>query len=184
MYGASQLVQGSRSSMRGQFVDLDHPITCSGMLASLQFCFYTGGLDEDQSSFKVYFRIFRYDPEEGILRQTHFLDRNFHVGEARQSFMCLNHYYDVTENVFVLSGDYVAVYIASLSPPLPVLGTNIPRMKVYRDMRIITTQFFSTTVSLSMLEPQEDTVFHVSAEISKCVTSVVSAHTYMSSCIS
>ena len=117
----------------------------------------------------MFFRIFRYDPEGGVLRQTHILDRSFSLQETRRSFICRTHFYDGSENVYVLSGDYVVVYLPTLSPHLPVLGNNIPGMRVYEDKRHVTS-FFSTTIYQSMLKVIEDTAFHVSAEISKYMT--------------
>ena len=172
-YGASQLLQGKQSSKRGQFVDLDHPISCSGVLLSLRFCFYTNDLNDDRSTYRIFFRIFRHDPETDILRQTHFLERVFTVNDPRRSFLCEDHYYSGSENVYVLTGDYVAVYIPSLSEPLPVLGRKLPGMRVYEDKRGITSAFFSTTIPRSTLEAVEDMAIHVSAEIGKCITDVV-----------
>ena len=166
-YGVSQLTEGSRSTERGQFVDLDNPITCSGVLHSLTFCYYADNMNEDQSTFRVFFRIFRYEPVGDVLRQTHVLDRSFNVREDRRSFMCKNHYYSEEENVYVEPGDYIAVYIPSLSAPLPILGRNLPAMRVYGDTRSITTQFFSTTIPQSALVSMENKAIHVSADISK-----------------
>ena len=167
-YGTSQLIEGCRSTERGQFVDLDHPIPCSGLLSSLRFCFYTGDMTENES-YRVIFRIFRYDPEEDVLRQIHSLDRSFDQQQYTRSFACQDHYYNEDETVYVLDGDYVAVYVPMYFEPLPILGRDLPRMTVYEDSRPMSTQFFSTTVRQSDLELEVGTAIHVSAEISEFV---------------
>ena len=168
-YGASQLIEGSRSTKRGQFVDLDHPLPCSGLLGSHRFCFYTGDDTTENESYRVIFRIFRYDPEEDVLRQTHSLDRSFDLQQYTRSFVCQDHYYNENDTVHVLEGDYMAVYIPMYSEPLPVLGRDLPRMTVYEDSRSMSTQYFSTTVRQSDLELEVGTAIHVSAEISEFV---------------
>ena len=164
-YGASQLIQGTRTNKRGQFVDLDHPIPCSGVISSIRFCYYTDTMSDNSETHTIYFRILRYDPEEDILRQTHSFDRGFDLQQTRRSFMCDDHYYE-DETVNVLAGDYVAVYLPMYMEPLSILGRDLPGMTVYEDSRLLSTQFYSPTVRQSDLELEVGMAIHVSAEIS------------------
>ena len=147
-------------------MDLDHPLTCSGSLVSLKFCFYTEDLiDNERHMF--YLRIYRRESE--VLERVHLMEKEV-MGPSEsssQSFICREHIYASGEYVPVLEGDIIAVYLPSLTRALEVVGTNIPGVSLYKDTRFITTQAFSTTVTESSLEEMPNTALHFSAVIGK-----------------
>ena len=93
----------------GHFVD---PLRCSGQLVSLHLCFYTSTITE-HSMYTFYFRILRADTDSYVLRDVYLMQKAFEIGPS-----------DVIGQTFVCSdlGDYIAVYIPSLSKPLIVVG--------------------------------------------------------------
>lgn len=161
-------------------MDLDHPINCSGVITSLQFCFYTSntnsddgdeGESTDDGRQMIYFRLFHYDPVEDTLRLVYTLDKMFQLeNTGHSSFSCINHYYDENEIVDVYEGDHMAVYLPSLSRPLYVVGKNIPGMTLYKDTRSRRSQFYSTTLEKTSLMAVDGMAIHISADIGESIS--------------
>lgn len=170
-YG-SQLAEGSNDMNKKQYVDLDHPLTCSGSLVSLHFCFYTDTI-ETQSLYRFYFRIYRGDRAVS-LRQIYHLEVGIDIqpnAVDEQSLFCISHNYTEDEYVDVLAGDYMAVYVPSTQKPLYVVGSDIPGYTLYSDTRrSINAQFFlSSTIYPSYLSAVDNMAMHISANVGKCI---------------
>ena len=166
----TQATEGRPDTNGRQFVDLDHPLSCSGSLAALHFCFYTANIDRD-TLYRFYLRIYREEPGNS-LTQLHQREIGTEIGPSDvggQSLLCLNHTYAENEYINVLEGDYIAVYIPTLFEQLDVVGTDIPGLTLYSDSRNSGTQFFfSSTILFSDLNAVQNTAIHISANVGKC----------------
>ena len=171
MYGSPEQTEGSHYTERGQFLDLDHPLPCSGSLVSIQYCFYTDEFsDDDHERHSFTLRIYRL--ESTVLQQIYQVERAINMEIPDHSFVCHNYIYSNEEYVDVMEGDIIGVYLPSFSCHLNVVGTDVTGFSVYKDTRIIPTQALDPNVPLSSLTEVTNTTIHLSAIISKSYYSI------------
>ena len=165
LHGNSNQQEGNHYTERGQFLDLDHPLPCTGTLVSIQYCFYTDDFsDDERHSFT--FRIYRL--ESTVLQQIYQSERSFDDDIPDRSFICHNYVYSENEYVDVMEGDIIGVYLPTFSPHLNVVGTDVTGSNVYKDTRwFLPSQALDPNVPLSSLTELANTTIHFSAVISK-----------------
>ena len=121
--------------------------------------------------YTFYFRILRADTDSfDVLREVYLTEKAFEMGPSDvigQTFVCSDLVYAENEYVNVSSGDYIAVYIPSLSKPLRVVGDDIPGSMLYTTPFRVSQLFFPTTLSRASLDPVENRALHISANIGK-----------------
>ena len=177
MYGAnadcmfgSNAAEGSPQTTRGQFVDLRHPLACSGAIVAWHFCFYTENIASasgGNTEYKVYFRVYRNESEDQLVR-VHQVETSLQMRpqDGRDTaILCMDDVLQQDQYLNVSQGDYLAAYIPTLSPPLFIVGTNTPG-SLYRDTRLLSS-FSSTTVPRWSLVEVQNTAFHLFADVGK-----------------
>lgn len=170
MFGRTNInVEGDVVSTRKQYVDIEHPLTCSGYITAWHMCFYTDNI-VSSDNYRVYLRVYR-NRNPNQLEQVHQVVKDIPLSSQEvgsNSFVCMSDLLNEEDYLNVSAGDYLATYIPTVSRPLQIVGNNVLKSFLYRDTRDFLTSFTSTRVRLSDLEVMNGGFLHLHADIGKC----------------
>ena len=152
----------------GQFVDLEHPLTCSGYIVQWHFCYYTSNTQDSNDNRRIYFRVYRNESSNQLYR-VHQVTVNTEVSDLQlnNSFFCTSRELDSEQYLKVEAGDYLAVYLPTLVTPLQVVGYAAPQLLLYRDGRRFPDPFTRDTIPFSELDKLAGAFLHLQADIGK-----------------
>ena len=150
-------------------MDLEHPLTCSGYIIEWHLCYYTSNVQDSPSSHDIYFRVYR-NQGAGQLRQMHQMSMDIELSNSQDQtapFLCMTKSLRTEEYLRVEAGDYLAVYLPTLSRPLLVVGHSAPQLILYRDSRQFPDPFTQSSVPLSQLDQLAGGFLHLQADVGK-----------------
>ena len=162
-------VQGTAVTQVGQYVDIEHPLTCSGYIIEFYLCYYTSNVEDSPQSYHVYFRVYRNDSANRF-RRIHELPIELVLSNSQDQmdpFLCMSKSLVAGEYLRVEAGDYIAVYLPTLSRPLLVVGHAAPQLMLYRDNRQFPEPFIQGSVPLARLEGLAGRFLHLQADVGK-----------------
>ena len=162
-------VQPTRSAdIRGQLVNLNNPATCSGNLTAWHFCYYRSSIDNDSSTYQIYFNVWRnvqgnsYELVSRIQIQG---SPDLNAGNV----ICVDANLSEDQYVPVEQGDVIAVYTPFTLPTVSVLALQpaVPQ-ELFQDTRGVSA-FSANQFSRNDLRPENMYGLHLQADISKYV---------------
>ena len=159
----------------GQYVDLEHPLTCSGYIVKWHFCYYTNNVQASTKSHRIYFRVYRNE-STSQLRQVYHMTMNIELDVGLEPFRCASNSLEAREYLSVEVGDYLAVYLPTLIRPLLVVGYAAPQLLLYRDRRRFPEPFTSNDIPFSELEGLPGSLLHLQADVGKTNCTGVHSH--------
>ena len=170
-FGSNGNEGSAETTLRGQFVDLDNPLTCSGSIVAWHFCFYTDNVVnvQEQVLYTAHFRVYR-SVASNQLQRVHDVQRGLPLSmlEGREVlFLCFDDVLEQDQYLDVLEGDILAVFIPVIFPPLLLVGTNT-QGRVYRDIRSTGAPFRDLTLPISGLMMLQNYTIHLYADVGKC----------------
>ena len=161
--------QETATTQVGQYVDLEHPLTCSGYIIEWHLCYYTSNVQDSPESYHVYFRVYR-NQSVNQLRQIHQVAMEIELSDPQEQidpFLCMSKSLAAEDYLRVEAGDYLAVYLPTLSSPLLVVGQAAPQLMLYRDNRRFPQPFTEDPVPLSRLDGLAGGFLHLQADVGK-----------------
>ena len=168
-FGSSGNEGSADTSLRGQFVDLENPLMCSGSIVAWHFCFYTDNVNvQEETPYTARFRVYR-SVAANMLQRVHDVQRGFLMNqlESREAeFLCFDDVLGEDQYLDVLEGDILAVFIRVIFPPLLLVGTNTEG-RVYRDIRRPGAPFRDLTLPISGLMMLHNHTIHLYADVGK-----------------
>lgn len=164
-------VEGNVASTRKQYVDMQHPLTCSGFITAWHMCFYTDNIVSN-TNYRVYLRVYRNN-SDSQLEQVHQVVKDIPLNPQQlgsNTFMCMSDILNEGDYLSVSAGDYLATYIPTVSQPLQIVGNNVSKSFLYRDTRDLVPSFTFTRVGFSDLEAIDGGFLHLRADVGKCLS--------------
>ena len=163
-------IEGNVVSTRKQFVDMQHPLICSGYITAWHMCFYTDNIVSD-TDYRVYLRVYRNNGNSQLERVYQVVkDIRLNSQQVQgNSFMCMNDTLNEGDYLSVSAGDYLAAYIPTANQPLQIIGNNVSKSFLYRDTRDLLPSFTFTRVGFSDLEVIDGGFLHLHADVGKCL---------------
>ena len=153
-----------------QYVDLRHPLTCSGSIVAWHFCYYTDNVGHLTHSYHAYLRVYRSNTSSQLQR-VHDESVALELTRAQvgsNTFLCSSYHLNETDYLNVSMGDYLAAYIPpDDNQPLWIVGGDMPQSLLHRDTRDFVESFGSPTVLLSDLQEVEGGILHLYADVGK-----------------
>ena len=162
----NQVGQASLHTTGGQYIDLLHPVQCSGNLTAWHFCYYSEDIQDD-GSYIVYFRVWRPADEtnlDRVYQRTQELDLD---ESDSDEFVCVDVPLDPDNYFEVVENDRLGVYVATLGRPLHIISSGTTGFGLFQDIRNGFLQFFSQDAATSDLEEMTDLGLHLYADIGK-----------------
>lgn len=157
-------------STRKQFVDMQHPLTCSGYITAWHMCFYTDNIVSN-TDYRVYLRVYRNN-SNSQLERVHQVVKDIRLNSQQvrgNSFVCMSDFLNEGDYLNVSAGDYLATYIPTVSQPLQIVGNNASKSFLYRDARDLLPSFTLRIVEFSDLEVIDGGFLHLHADVGKCL---------------
>jgi len=168
-FGSNGNEGSADTSLRGQFVDLENPLTCSGSIVAWHFCFYSDNVNvQEEGPYTARFRVYR-SVAANMLQRIHDVQRGLLLSqlEGREAkFLCFDDALEQDQYLNVLEGDILAIFIPVIFPPLLLVGTNTEE-RVYRDIRSTGAPFRDLTLPISGLMMLENHTIHLYADVGK-----------------
>lgn len=168
--GEDSNVESTVASQGLQYVDLQHPLTCSGSIVAWHFCYYTNNIDNSIRSYHVYLRVYRNDTSYQ-LRRIHDESVAVELTLAQvgtNTFVCTSYHLNETDYLNVSMGDYLAAYIPTINGrPLWIVGGNRPQSLLHWDTRGFLESFNFPTVLFSDLQEIGGGILHLYADVGK-----------------
>ena len=161
-------IEGTVAEQGRQYLDLQHPLTCSGSIVAWHFCFYTDNVDSTQG-YHAYLRVYRND-SNNVLQRVHQVNMDVRLSSSQvgsDTFMCMGDILTESAYLNVSMGDYLAVYIPTLSEALQIVGDQVPQSMLYRDTRPFLQPFTRNTVQFVKLQRVDGGFLHLQADIGK-----------------
>ena len=161
-------VGSTRSAdIRGQFINLNDPATCSGNLTAWHFCYYRSSIDNDSSTYQLYFTVWRRNVQGNsyvlVSRIQVQGSPNFNAGNV----ICVDANLPEDQYVPVEQGDVIAVYTPFTLPTVSVLALQpVVTQELYQDTRGVSA-FSADQFSQNDLRPESMYGLHLQADISK-----------------
>ena len=150
-------------------MDLEHPLTCSGYIIEWHLCYYTSNVQDSPQSHHVYFRVYR-NQSINQLSQIHQVAMEIELRNPQDQidpFLCMSKSLDPEDYLRVEAGDYLAVYLPTLSWALLVVGQAAPQLMLYRDNRQFPGPFTENSVPLSRLDGLAGGFLHLQGDVGK-----------------
>ena len=163
-------VERTVASQGLQYVDLQHPLTCSGSIVAWHFCYYTDNIEQSTpASYLVHLRVYRNDTSSQLQR---IHDESVAVQLSltqvgSNTFMCASDYLAETNYLNVSMGDYLAAHISTGGNPLQIVGRDMPQSLLHRDSRNFSLSFTSPIVPFAKLQVLEGGILHLHADVGK-----------------
>ncbi len=147
----------------GQFLDLQHPVPCTGNITAWHYCYYTSEVIQSNMEHFVYPRIWRpAGPNSwNLVYDVWLMD----IPERGSPVSCKNIVLREDQHFVVEAGDILAVYLPLLRERLPVVAEGVPFSLLYMDTRIELVPFTSQTVQEDDLREVSSLALNVYAEI-------------------
>ena len=161
--------EGTATTQVGQYVDLEHPLTCSGYIVKWHLCYYTSNVQASSQSYHIHLRVYRNQSADQLFR-IHQVTLEYELRRSQvetDSFLCVNKSLDADNYLSVETGDYLAVYLPTLSQPLLAVGYAAPQLMLYRDIRRFPDPFTQNTVLFSQLNGIAGGFLHLQADVGK-----------------
>ena len=169
-FGSNRNEGSAETLLRGQLVDLENPLMCSGSIVAWHFCFYSDNLVnvQEEVPYTAHFRVYR-SVAANMLQRVHDVQRGLLLSqlEGREAiFLCFDDALEQDQYLNVQEGDILAVFIPVIFPPLLLVGTNTEG-RVYRDIRSPGAPFGDLTLPISGLMMLENHTIHLYADVGK-----------------
>ena len=159
----------SRHTTGGQYIDLLHPVQCSGDLIAWHFCYYSEDITQSGMHI-VFFRVWR-PANENNLDRVYEHTQEMDLDPSADGFVCVDVPLDPDNYFEVVENDRLAVYIArtnTLGRPLHIISSGTTGFGLFRDNRDGGfVSFSSEVVATTDLQEMLDLGLHLYADIGK-----------------
>ena len=168
----NQVGQVSLHNTGGQYIDLLHPVQCSGDLIAWHFCYYSEDIQDDDT-YIVYFRVWR-PADANNFNRVHEHTQEMDLDESDSNeFVCMDVPLDPDNYFEVVENDRLGAYVKRTNingRPLHIISSGTTGLGLFRDTRgggFDFTPFTSEVVATSDLEEMTDLGLHLYADIGK-----------------
>ncbi len=146
-----------------QFLDLQHPVPCTGNITAWHYCYYTSEVIQSNVVHSVYLRVWR---PAGPTSWDLVYDTRLEVtSESGSPVLCSDIVLRGDQRFVVEAGDVLAVYLPLLRERLPVVAEGVPFSLLHMDTRRDVLPFTSQTVQEDDLREVSSLALNVYAEI-------------------